>query len=213
MRIKCLAVLLCFGFFGCMETDPPVDTPPPQNDTGGITTPDTMPAPTDTNTVTNPPTDTSSPPADTTLTPPDTSETCPTTPGVKRMGSECTADCECDTGYCYDEALMGLTGKFRFCTRACDFGCEYDDNDTGTQQYQCTTMGGKLEKHYGLELPAICVPRCANADDCKVFSSKYDACGNTGGGWTDFCYEDCSYCTGITGVGSCLVTSEMPNCN
>ena len=210
-----LARILVIGVvavaMACTDDTGQNGTPTPGVDTSNVTSPDTTTTNPPSDTSITPPTDTTVAPKDTTLTPPDTGGPCPTTAGAKRMGAECTAHCECDTGYCYDEAFMGKTGNFRFCTRPCDFNCEYDDNDTGIQQYQCTVLGGKLEKHYGLTKPTICVLVCSKASDCARYSSKYDACGNTQS-WTSWCYDDCSFCTSITGQGTCLVTSEMPDC-
>ena len=48
-----------------------------------------------------------------------------------------------------------------------------------------------------------------SVSDCAPYSSKYDAWGDATS-WTSGCDEDCSFCTSIT--GTCLVTSEMPDC-
>ncbi len=100
-------------------------------------------------------------------------ETCETL-GDKVIGAECASHCECDTGYCYDEAYMA---PFRFCTRPCDGGCNPPD---GGDTHLCLNMTGALQKKHDLKYPNICQRRCFSADDCGDLSDQYDICG-TGG--------------------------------
>lgn len=93
--------------------------------------------------------------------------------GSKPMGAGCEAHCECETGYCYDEAYLG---PFRFCTRNCDWNCNADVGG-GIEAYKCLLLGGTLANEYDLTETSICQAVCTSVDDCKVLSSEYDACG------------------------------------
>jgi hypothetical protein len=123
---------------------------------------------------------------------------CPTVQGIKPIGAECQYNCECGTDYCYNE---GFNGELRFCTRACEGGCEDTANSDGTQKHQCLIFSGIHKETYGLTLMNICANRCNNVDECKMLSSSYDACG-TSSGWTEWMGK-------TVGVATCIVSSAF----
>jgi len=103
-------------------------------------------------------------------------ETClPAVDGVFPIGSACSKNCECSTGYCYDEAYLG---DFRFCSKPCSEGCS-EENVTGFQEHTCLVLGGSLAVEHGLVETSICMRVCETVEDCKALSSSYDKCGET----------------------------------
>ena len=110
--------------------------------------------------------------------PPDPEQICiPAIRSSKPIGAGCEKHCECDTGYCYDEAYLG---DFRFCTRDCGSqGCNVGVTG-GIEQYKCLIMGSFEAKH-DLKHKAICQKICLSVDECKGLSSAYDQCGDPDG--------------------------------
>jgi hypothetical protein len=209
--------LISFVFLmvGCVSActsgpNPPSDTGATTQDTSTNVSDTTSVKPPDTGGMTAPVPDTSTPPTDTSNPEPDTPQNCPTPPGAKEIGAECTDHCECGTSYCYDEAFMGITGTFRFCTRECGGDCGDPPEDSAITQYKCYILAGNWTKEYNLTKSHICAPSCSTVEDCKHLSSKYDACGNNGG-WTEWCASDGTPHT--LSAKTCLVTSEMPDCD
>jgi hypothetical protein len=208
----------CTPFYlGCMEGV--LDTTAPTNpnqDTATISLTDTATSPPtglqDTQSFPGPDTQIQ-PPKDTFTPPPDVPGPCPSTPGAKSIGAECSEHCECGTNYCYDEAFMGITGTFRFCTKECGGDCgkpSDEEKEKGITEYKCLILAGNWTKPYNLTKSHICAPRCENVDSCKHLSSKYDACGNNKG-WTDWCHPD-DPTPHTLNAAVCLVSSEMPLC-
>jgi len=91
---------------------------------------------------------------------------------IKPIGAGCELDCECETGFCYDE---GYLGDFRFCTRRCEGGC--NDGVEGEPLFTCLLFGGKLADRHDLVVTDICQRICKSLDDCQALSTTYDACG------------------------------------
>jgi len=96
------------------------------------------------------------------------------TPGDKPVGSPCTADEECATGICYDEAWADTpeNGGFRFCTAACS-GCAIACNtrdaltDYNPTCFQLPTS--EVEKQ-GLFYPSLCLAICYSDAECVAAS-------------------------------------------
>ena len=187
LRTFVLVTLLAFLFAlpGCMKADDSDVPGPGTTDNGSMAIDTNQPQP-----------DTSQPPADT----PAAIDTfqCPGVPGMKPIGAQCSHSCECGTDYCYDE---GFNGGLKFCTRACEGGCEDPNNNDGTQKYQCLIFSNVHKETYGLTLMNICAPRCNNLEECKMLSSSYDACGTTSG-WTEWMGK-------TVGVATCVVSSSF----
>jgi hypothetical protein len=123
-------------------------------------------------------------------------------PGTKPIMSACSDDCECATGYCYDEAFLG---DFRFCSVDCSTGdpCSGLPNPDGStvQAYQCLTFTTSLKATYGLTVTSLCALRCTDVAQCQAYSSAYDACGNSAFGteWDGY----------TVGVKTCLISDRM----
>ena len=169
--------LLAMGTASCLEPLPPeegVECGPGTVDVGGICVVDEGTSGQNNNTPRN---GVTQPSTDTTTTEPDLEELCQAgLRASKPIGAECEKHCECDTGYCYDEAYMG---DFRFCTRECGSqGCNTGITG-GIEQYKCLILGS-FEAEFGLEHSAICQKICTTVEDCKFLSSKYDQCGTPG---------------------------------
>jgi hypothetical protein len=100
----------------------------------------------------------------------------------KPIGAGCELDCECETGFCYDEEYLG---DFRFCTRRCNSGC--NTGIEGGPMYTCLLFGGLLAEEHDLKITDVCQRICSSLDDCKALSSSYDACGSSKPGtvWGD----------------------------
>lgn len=102
-------------------------------------------------------------------------ETClPSVAGMFPVGSACSKDCECSTGYCYDEAYLG---SFRFCSKPCSEKCSTEDKN-GIQTHVCLQLGGQLTQDHGLTETSICMRVCESLEDCAALSSAYDKCGD-----------------------------------
>lgn len=95
----------------------------------------------------------------------------------KKLGEECSDHCECETGYCYDEAYMK---PFRFCTRECAGKCA---NSEGTLTCLNLNYNTFIEK-YKITKKWLCVPTCNSVEDCKKLSPKYNYCPGNGKGMT-----------------------------
>lgn len=136
-------------------TTPPPDTSPPEDTSTG--TPDVAP------------------PKDVVVeadVPDDPEYVCePALEAIKPIGAACGRHCECETGYCYDEAYLG---DFRFCTRDCDGAC---GKTADGLHIQCLNLGGTPAKKYNLTHTWICQPTCITLDDCAALSGLYTACG------------------------------------
>lgn len=114
-------------------------------------------------------------PGDTGLSADQTEESClPSVAGMFPVGSACSKDCECSTGYCYDEAYLG---SFRFCSKPCSEKCSTEDKD-GIQTHVCLQLGGQLTQDHGLTETSICMRVCQDLEECKSLSSAYDKCGD-----------------------------------
>ena len=93
--------------------------------------------------------------------------------GTKPMGAGCAQHCECETGYCYDEAFLG---DFRFCTRACEGSCN-EGTGAGVEENKCLNLNNSKFAEFDLTETWLCAPVCSSLDDCLALSSEYDACG------------------------------------
>ena len=85
----------------------------------------------------------------------------PTCFGDKPIAAPCEDHCECESGYCYDEAYMA---PHRFCTRFCGGvggGC---DDHNGV----CLNATSRYLSDYDLTLEWFCMPRCATNADCEA---------------------------------------------
>ena len=121
------------------------------------------------------PADTGSGPLDTGSVADVVDETCaPSVAGMFPVGSACSKDCECSTGYCYDEAYLG---SFSFCSKPCSEQCSTEDKD-GIQSHICLQLGGTLAQEHGLTETSICMRVCQDVEDCSGLSSAYDKCGD-----------------------------------
>ena len=119
--------------------------------------------------------DTGSGPSDTGVSPDRVEESClPSVAGMFSVGSACSKNCECSTGYCYDEAYLG---SFRFCSKPCSEQCSTEDKD-GIQSHICLQLGGSLAQEYELTETSICMRVCQDVEDCSGLSSAYDKCGD-----------------------------------
>ena len=119
--------------------------------------------------------DSGSGPIDSGASPDQVEETCPpSVAGMFPVGSACSKDCECSTGYCYDEAYLG---SFRFCSKPCSEQCSTEDKD-GIQSHICLQLGGQLALEYQLTQTSICMRVCQDVSDCTGLASAYDKCGD-----------------------------------
>ncbi|MBD90602.1 MAG: hypothetical protein CL940_09705 [Deltaproteobacteria bacterium] len=119
--------------------------------------------------------DTGGGPSDVTAQPDQQEEAClPSVAGMFPVGSACSKNCECSTGYCYDEAYLG---EFRFCTKPCSEQCSTEDKD-GIQSHICLQLGGQLAQENNLTQTSICMRVCLDVSDCSALSSAYDKCGD-----------------------------------
>jgi hypothetical protein len=101
----------------------------------------------------------------------------------KKIGQECTDDCECETGYCYDEKYMS---PFRFCTQECAGVVKGCPNPEGEKIYECLIFGTAHKDSYNLKVLSICMPKCNSVADCKAISDKYNYCpGKSFTEWED----------------------------
>lgn len=114
------------------------------------------------------------------------------------IGAACGRHCECETGYCYDEAYLG---DFRFCTRDCDGGC--GDGSSAIDEYRCLLLGGTLANKYGLTHTSICQKICQTLDDCKALASAYDQCGSSKDNSTQWDGQT------IAGQKTCQISAEV----
>ena len=100
----------------------------------------------------------------------------PTTPGTKKMGEECAADGDCETGVCVKVGDAGNTQntQFAFCSRGCD--CENDTTSRLTTEekksYICLYPSGDQGSNHHV------VPFCASLSDCTALSAKWTACSS-----------------------------------
>lgn len=92
--------------------------------------------------------------------------------GTTPLYATCTKDCDCETGFCYDEGYMS---PFRWCTKPCGgvaVGCGADAENV------CLIFSGAWVDT--IEPPiverAICAPVCASDQDCKDLDPAWDAC-------------------------------------
>ena len=95
--------------------------------------------------------------------------------GDLKIGMPCESDTQCETCLCYGEAYMA---PFRFCTKDCSSGSG-SDCPLGTgefPEYACLKFTAKQVNEYGLEHGGICMPRCENAAECKIYAPDYDLC-------------------------------------
>lgn len=126
-------------------------------------------------------------------------------PGDKPIMAPCADHCECETGFCYDEAFNGGG----FCSMDCNApsigDCAKLKHPTlpQHQKYGCLRLDGMKARH-GLKTTRICVLRCAGVDECRAYSPRYDQCGNFSGGrgtqWGGFTL-------GL--FGTCLISSAV----
>ncbi len=165
---------------GTTDAAPPQDTSQPPKDTS------------------QPPKDTSQPPKDVAVdTAPDPEWVCePAFEATKPIGAACGRHCECETGYCYDEAYLG---DFRFCTRECDGDCGKGANGLDNQ---CLNLNNSAFASYNLTLTWICQRGCVTLDDCAAYSGVYDSCG-TGTNVTQWLNQT------LATQSSCTILSEV----
>ncbi len=102
----------------------------------------------------------------------------------KAIGETCTEHAECETGYCYDEALWNEDGvpTNRFCTVACN-ACTLKSNCTewgtapGVAQNVCVGLPSYFINYFTLEFTSLCLPGCKNNGHCAGLTGL-DTCGD-----------------------------------
>ncbi len=124
-----------------------------------------------------------------TAAPPDVPEDIPPDPGPvctpplnRPIMAPCDSDCQCATGFCYQEAFLG---DFSFCSLDCSTAgdvCNSLTDGDGIQKYMCLNLAGSLASNYDLVVTHPCVLRCDDVDECKKYASVYDQCGNASAG-------------------------------
>lgn len=96
------------------------------------------------------------------------------TPGDRLVGSPCTADGQCATGICYDEAWKDIpsNGGFRFCTAACT-GCATACNKREAitdRPPTCFPLPSSEVEKQALFYPSLCLPTCFSDAECATAS-------------------------------------------
>jgi len=89
------------------------------------------------------------------------------------IAQECASDCDCKTGFCYDEPY---TAPHKVCTQVClgAAGCP------STEAYKCLVFTSELKYAKGLTTMSLCMPTCKTAADCQVWGDFYTYCGDEG---------------------------------
>jgi len=82
-----------------------------------------------------------------------------------QIGEVCNADCDCETGLCYDEAYVA---PHKICSRECEGGCG--------DGYKCLVFSTVHWDKYPMDLHTLCMPTCDSVDDCKAYSDIYTYC-------------------------------------
>ena len=99
-----------------------------------------------------------------------------------KMGNPCVGHCQCETGYCYDEAYME---PFRFCTKDCSSGpnSSCDSSSGDFPKYACLKFTAKQVNDYDLDFGGICAARCQNVEECAIYGPDYNHCPDFGTMW------------------------------
>ena len=93
----------------------------------------------------------------------------PTCFGDRPLGASCDDDCQCETGYCYDEVWMA---PFRYCTKFCggvSEGC-------GAANACINASLPYFPRTYHITLQWFCMPRCGTVAACQDIDPAYDHC-------------------------------------
>jgi len=110
-----------------------------------------------------------------------------------KIGMPCTSHGQCETCYCYDEEYLA---PFRFCTLDCSSGpgseCPYGPGDN--PEYACLRFTQDLIKSYDLTVDAICMPRCSNAQECKIYAPNYNSCPTSDTKWEGWTIQAAKTC-------------------
>ena len=81
------------------------------------------------------------------------------------MGKVCTADCDCETGLCYDEEYVAPN---KICSRECEGGCG--------DGFKCLVFSSSHWEKYDMDLHTLCMPSCSSVDDCTAIADIYTYC-------------------------------------
>jgi len=92
--------------------------------------------------------------------------------GTQPLYTACTKHCDCDTGWCYDQAYMH---PFRFCTKECggvSVGCGPDAENV------CGLLSGPWTQTLDppVTVGAFCLPVCGTAADCQALDPAWEGC-------------------------------------
>ena len=97
---------------------------------------------------------------------------CPVPEGSKKMGTECTEDCECEHGLCYREEYLKPYG---ICTKEC---LSTPDGCVDLEKFACVAFPTIVKEAFEMKIGSLCMPICASVADCKKYADFLTYCSS-----------------------------------